>query len=127
MSEYYIIFVFLFVGTLFAGGGIATAFLLAPRGKQTLLKLMPYECGEEAIGDARIQFKVGYYLFALLFLIFDVEALFLFPCVILLSRVANGSIPGISAMLILVEVGIFLVILSLGLFYAWRKGALQWE
>jgi len=80
-------------------------------------KNAPYECGEEQIGPAWINFNVGYYLFALLFLAFDVEAAFLYPWAV----VAREA--GVTG---LIEVAIFVLFLVLGLVYAWRKGALEW-
>lgn len=81
-------------------------------------KTEPYESGMKTIGPTWVQFKVGYYLFAILFLIFDVEVAFLVPW-----AVVFGDIGGIA----FIEILIFLVILGLGLLYAWKKGALKWE
>ena len=78
MSEYIILSIFLFLGAFIAAAATVTGLLLGYRTKNTKNKMAPYECGMETIGNARIQFKVGYYLFALLFLVFDIEALFLF-------------------------------------------------
>ncbi len=91
--------------------------LLAPRSfnKQ---KGEAYECGIPTRGRSWMQFKVGYYLFAILFLMFDVEAVFLFPWAVTVREV------GVMA---LVNVIFFLVILILGLAYAWKKGALEWK
>ena len=77
-----------------------------------------YECGIPTRGQSWMQFKVGYYLFAILFLMFDVETVFLFPWAVVAGQV------GVYA---LVSVGFFLVVLILGLAYAWRKGALEWK
>ncbi|TWO33723.1 NADH-quinone oxidoreductase subunit A [Seonamhaeicola sediminis] len=81
-------------------------------------KREPYESGMKTIGPTWVQFKVGYYLFAILFLIFDVEVAFLVSW-----AVVFGDIGGIA----FIEILIFLVILGLGLLYAWKKGALKWE
>lgn len=111
-------FVLLFVG-LSAGfvlGGLGFSRLLAPHNPGAI-KNSPYECGEQPIGQAWIQFNVGYYLFGLLFLVFDVEAAFLYPW-----AVAFRSM-GITGF---VETLIFLAVLILGLLYAWKKGALEW-
>ena len=77
-----------------------------------------YECGIPTRGRSWMQFKVGYYLFAILFLMFDVEAVFLFPWAVILREV------GVEG---LVTIIFFLFILVLGLVYAWRKGALEWK
>ncbi len=85
--------------------------------RPTPIKLSTYECGLEVIGDLWVQFKVQYYLYALAFVVFDVETVFLYPW-----AVAYNSL-GLFA---LIEMGIFLLILAVGLVYAWRKGALEW-
>lgn len=81
-------------------------------------KREPYECGIETIGPTWVQFKVGYYLFAILFLIFDVEVAFLVPWAVVFKSVGTVA---------LVEILIFLIVLGLGLLYAYKKRALQWE
>lgn len=105
------------VGVVFVLGGFLVSRLLAPRwpspGKDS-----PYECGELPYGSAWTQFNVGYYIFALMFLIFDVEVLFLFPWAVVLKQVG---------VLALVEGGLFLLILIFGLVFAWRKGYLVWQ
>jgi NADH-quinone oxidoreductase subunit A len=80
-------------------------------------KLMPYECGVDPIGDARDRFSVRFYIVAMLFLIFDVETIFLFPWAIIYDRLAVFG---------LVEMLLFIAILVVGYYYAWRKGALEW-
>lgn len=95
---------------------LAAASFLRPR-RPTANKLETYECGLEAIGDIHVQFKVQYYLYALTFVIFDVEVVFLYPW-----AVAFGQL-GLFALL---EMGVFLLILAAGLVYAWKKGALEW-
>src|SRR5215510_3126811 len=77
----------------------------------------PYECGIPTTGPSWIQFNVGYYLFALIFLIFDVELVFLYPWAVVVKKVG---------LLALAEIGVFLFILFLGFLYAHKKGALKW-
>ena len=77
-----------------------------------------YECGIPTRGHSWMQFKVGYYLFAILFLMFDVETVFLFPWAVVLQELGVAG---------LVSVCFFLVVLVLGLAYAWKKGALEWK
>jgi NADH:ubiquinone oxidoreductase subunit 3 (subunit A) len=96
--------------------GILAAMVLAPR-RPGVIKNSTYECGLETVGDAWVQFKVQYYLYALIFVLFDVETVFLYPW-----AVAYQSLP----LLALFEMIIFLLILGIGLVYAWRKGALEW-
>ena len=82
------------------------------------VKLDVYECGVDTIGPTWVQFRVGFYLYALIFVIFDVETVFLYPW-----AVAVGKL-GLFA---LIEMFLFVAILVLGLAYAWRKGALEWK
>ncbi len=81
-------------------------------------KKEPYESGMPTIGKTWIQFKVGYYLFAIIFLLFDVEVVFLMPWAVVFKQVGATA---------LVEAAVFLLILGLGLLYAWKKRALKWE
>jgi NADH:ubiquinone oxidoreductase subunit 3 (subunit A) len=126
MSEYIIIGVFALVGILFAGAAMVFSRIVAPRFPDKGKKLDAYESGEDAIGSARIQFKVGYYLFALVFLVFDVEAIFLFP-VLGVLRSAGGEGSGLTALFVWTELVVFLSVLGFALFYAWRKKVLEWE
>jgi NADH-quinone oxidoreductase subunit A len=81
-------------------------------------KREPYESGIQTFGKTWIQFRVGYYLFAIIFLIFDVEVIFLMPWAVVFKEV--GAVA-------LVEILVFLAILGIGLLYAWKKRALRWE
>ena len=104
-------------GLLLVAAAFIIASLISPRSF-SVKKVEAYECGIPSRGESMIQFKVGYYLFAILFLMFDVEAVFLFPwAVICRSLGPNG----------LTAIAVFMGILVLGLAYAWRKGALKWE
>lgn len=127
MPEYLPFLFFLFLGVLIAGAAIVTALLVGYRSQDSKHKKMAYECGIESFGNARIQFKVGYYLFALLFMVFDIESLFLFPAVKIFRQVVDQTIPGVSPTLILIDLSVFVLVLVAGLAYAWRKGALEWE
>lgn len=91
--------------------------LIAPRSFNPQ-KGEPYECGIPTRGQSWVQFKVGYYLFAILFLMFDIETVFLFPWAVVVNEVGTYA---------LVCVAFFLLVLILGLVYAWRKGALEWK
>ena len=103
-------------GVAFSAGGILVSNILAKSSKNAQ-KGQPYECGVPTLGKSWVQFNVGYYLFALLFLIFDVELVFLYPWAVVVKQV------GWSALL---EIVIFLFILFLGFLYAHKKGALTW-
>jgi NADH:ubiquinone oxidoreductase subunit 3 (subunit A) len=90
---------------------------LAPH-KPNTIKLETYECGMETVGPTWVQFKIQYYIYALVFLIFDIETVFLFPW-----AVAFDAIPLFAVF----EGVLFILILVGGLLYAWRKGALEWS
>lgn len=90
---------------------------IGPRS-YSVLKSEPYECGIPTRGESMIRFQVGYYLFAILFLMFDVETVFLYPWAVICRSLGTMG---------LVSIGVFLFILILGLAYAWRKGALKWQ
>ena len=81
------------------------------------VKLEPYECGIEPLTDARDRYSVRYYLIAMLFVIFDIETVFMFPWAVIMDELALFG---------LIEMLVFLFILVLGYIYAWRKGALEW-
>ena len=108
---------FFLIALFLPGAAIFIAGLLGPR-KSTALKRSIYECGIETVGETRIQFRAQYYIFALVFLVFDIEAVFLFPW-----AVAYGQL-GLYAVL---EGLLFALILFGGLMYAWKKGALEWK
>lgn len=108
---------------LFALAGIVVLALLLIAekiGPKSLnpAKAEPFESGNPPKGDARIRFSVRFYLVAMLFLIFDLEVVFLYPWAILFRRLGLFG---------LVEMGIFLAILVIGFIYVWKKGALEWD
>jgi NADH-quinone oxidoreductase subunit A len=117
-----IIYNYVFVGMLLLGAiGFAIAplvvvALVAPR-KRSLAKSDIYECGVRTTGETWIRFKIQYYIYALMFVVFDIETVFLYPW-----AVSYGGL-GVFA---LIEMVIFLVILAVGLVYAWGKGVLRW-
>ena len=114
--DYFFVPLFVALSAAFVVGGLAFSRLVAPHNPGSI-KNSPYECGEQPIGQAWIQFNVGYYLFGLLFLVFDVEAAFLYPWAVAFKTV------GLTGF---VEALIFLLVLILGLAYAWKKGAMEW-
>ena len=101
----------------FAGGGIAVARFLV-RSSKNPQKGQAYECGVPTEGTPWNQFNVGYYLFALIFLIFDVELIFLYPWAVIFRELGLWG---------LVDMLIFIAVLFLGLIYTWKRGALSWE
>ncbi len=101
---------------------LALANLLGPR-RPSLVKSTPFECGSEPVGSARERFGVKFYVVALLFIVFDIEAIFLYPWAILLlpsDGYAGLGWPGYVSM------GIFVITLIAGLAYVWKKGVLDW-
>ena len=121
-GDYTTVAVFLLAGVLLVGAAVFTARLVAPR-RPSLLKSTPYESGIEPIGGGWNQSHIRYYVFALLFLVFDVDAVFIFPWAVSIDyfkSIGNGA-------LVFFEMVAFVVILFLGLVYAIRKGVLRWE
>src|SRR5579863_901293 len=106
----------IFCGVAFAGGGILLSKAIA-KVSYNAQKGEAYECGVPTLGTTWNQMNVGYYLFALLFLVFDVELVFLYPWAVVAAK---------SGMVALVEIILFLLILFLGFLYAHKKGALKW-
>ena len=125
MIEYVTLGFFVLVGLLFGGGAMIVSRLLAPQFPDQGQKREPYESGEKVFGSARIQFRISYYLFALMYLVFDVEAVFVFPVLSVRKQAGKGQIlPGFFLWL---EVLVFVLILAFVLVYAWRKRVLEWE
>jgi NADH-quinone oxidoreductase subunit A len=115
--DYLIILLFMGMAGALVGGGLLMSRALAPY-RPGGVKNTPYECGEKTVGRSWVHFNVSYYLFALLFLVFDVEAAFLYPVAVVFREV------GVIA---LAEIGVFIGILLLALLYAWKKGVLEWD
>lgn len=111
------ILVFLIAGIVLVAGANFLSNLIAHKSDNPQ-KREPYESGMKTIGPTWVQFKVGYYLFAILFLIFDVEIAFLVPWAVVFQDFGTTA---------LIEILVFLGVLGLGLLYAWKKGALKWE
>ena len=109
------------VALLIAGVGLVAVAFTAARvvatRRQTFEKLTTYECGIDPVGEGWSQSQIRYYIFALLFVMFDVEVVFIFPWAVRLEDLGTFG---------LVEMAIFIVILALGLVYAWRKQVLRW-
>ena len=117
LKDYATILIFLFVSIGLGFGFIVVNFLFSPSNPDPE-KLSAYECGFEAFDDARMKFDVRFYLVAILFIIFDLEVAFLFPWAVSLG---NIGIVGFWSMMF------FLLILTVGFIYEWKKGALDWE
>ena len=117
MGEYGVLGLFLLVALIFPVSALIPAFLLQPR-QPTKEKRIPYECGVDTVGKTYVQYRVGYFLYALVFIVFDVETVFLYPWAVRFGHL------GLFA---LIEMFIFIAILAVGLGYAWKKGALSWK
>ncbi len=116
MVDFLAVLFFLVAAILFVGVTLTVASLVRP-SKFTAEKYIPYECGENPVGSPWVQFNIRFYVFALVFIIFDVEAVFLFPWAVVYQDL------GLFAF---VEGVIFIGILALGLAYLWVKGDLEW-
>lgn len=106
----------LIAGLLLPGVAIFANWILGPR-KPNSIKESTYECGIETVGETWVQLKGQYYIFALIFLVFDIEAVFLFPWAVAYQKLQ---------LYMVFEGLLFILILVAGLIYAWRKGALEW-
>jgi len=117
LQVYFPIFVLILVVTAVAILIIGLSWIFGRR-IPTREKLSTYECGNEPIGDARSRFPIKFYLIAILFIVFDIEVVFLYPWAVVYKKLALFG---------LIEMGVFLLILLAGYFYILKKGALKWE
>jgi NADH-quinone oxidoreductase subunit A len=111
------VFLFMAAGFVFLSIALLLSRLIQPKGKPGTDKYMPYECGEIPEGSAWIRFNIRFYVLALIFIIFDVEIVFLLPWAVVFQRL--GSFAFIEGL-------IFIGILAVGLAYVWKKGDLEW-
>ncbi len=116
VNDWIYIGLFILISLFLPTAAILIAGVLSPR-KPNKIKSTTYECGIETVGDAWVQFKVQYYIYALVFLVFDVETVFLYPWAVAYKQLSLFAV---------IEAVVFLLILTGGLAYAWKKGALQW-
>ena len=117
LSRYFPVLLFVFIAFAFGAGTLLISYFVQPKYPEPE-KLSTYECGSEPFSDARMPFPVRYYIFAMLFVIFDVEVIFLYPWAIVFNKI---GLIGLVEMLIFI--GLFLVAYA----YAWQKGALEWD
>jgi len=116
-SDYIAVLIATILGFLLVGGALIGNLVLSPRQKNAA-KSTTYECGMLTIGRSRAQVHFRYYLYAILFLIFDIEAVFLFPWAVSFVRIGEQAFW---------EMVVFIGILGFGLLYAWKKGVLKWR
>ena len=117
LTKYFPIFLFIFTGLILGILTLLVSYFVQPRYPEPE-KLSTYECGAEPFSDARMPFPVRYYIFAMLFVILDIEVIFLYPWAVVFTKI---GIVGLVEMLIFI--GLFVV----AYVYAWRKGALEWD
>jgi NADH-quinone oxidoreductase subunit A len=117
MKEYVPVLLFLILAIGFAVGTIAASSLIVPR-RSNRVKMSPYECGVDPVGSARERFSVKFYLVAVLFILFDIEAVFLYPWAVAFRQLGLYG---------LIEMGLFIVVLLVGYLYVLKKGALEWN
>ncbi|MDR1738537.1 MAG: NADH-quinone oxidoreductase subunit A [Candidatus Symbiothrix sp.] len=117
MSNSSLFLVVLITAVVMVVAALLIAWLLSPKSSNPL-KGEPYECGIPTRGSSWTQFKVGYYLYAILYLVFDVETVLLFPWASVMRQLGMQG---------LICIAVFFCILTFGLVYAWKKGALQWK
>ena len=120
-KEFLSVGIFLAIGVVFVVITLIASWAIRPT-KPNDVKGEPYECGEEVKLPAWVRFRVGYYLYALIFLVFDVEVAFVYPWAAVLRSLTKPA-----AIVAIVDMFIFIAILAVGLAYAWRKGVLEWK
>jgi NADH-quinone oxidoreductase subunit A len=124
MESYFPLLVYIVVLVGFVLTNLVLAHVAGPR-KRTLVKQMPYESGMDPVGDARQPFDVKFYLVAILFLVFDVELLFLFPWAV--SAYVDAGIPTAIRGTVFAVMLVFMATLGIAYIYAWRKGVFRWR
>ena len=116
-QDYLPIIIYTALAVVLIGLPLALQYILSPRQNKSGDKLIPYECGEIPEGSAWVQFNIRFYVIALIFLIFDVEIVFLFPWAVVYQQLG---------LLAFIEAFIFVLILIVGFVYVWAKGDLEW-
>ncbi len=117
LSRYFVVLVYIGIALAFGVVTLVISYLVQPKYPEAE-KLSAYECGSEPISDARMPFPVRYYIFAMLFVIFDIEVIFLYPWAVVFSDIG---------LIGLVEMMIFIGLFVVAYVYAWAKGALEWD
>ncbi len=124
LSTYYPIFAYLVLLLITAASILVMAHTIGP-WKKTAVKQMPYESGMDPIGDARQRFDVRFYLVAIMFLVFDVELLFLYPWAVVAYR--DGGLPDVLRGPVFWCVLVFILLLLVAYVYDWKKGVFRWR
>jgi NADH:ubiquinone oxidoreductase subunit 3 (subunit A) len=127
LAHYYPIIIYGILVVGFVATSLVLSYFIGPR-KSTAVKLMPYESGMDPIGDARQQYDVKFYLVAIMFLVFDVELLFLYPWAVIAYREgADRAWREEFGTLVFASVLVFIVLLAVSYVYDWRKGVFKWR
>jgi NADH-quinone oxidoreductase subunit A len=122
ISDYIPLMIILIVAVGLASVLVGLSWVLGPK-KPSAAKLAPYECGVTPVGSARERFPVKFYLIAMLFIVFDIETVFLYPWAVTFTRWNSHALQVFS----LLEMVVFIIILFVGYIYVWQKGAFEWE
>lgn len=122
LADYIPLLVLLVIAVIVAATLVVLSWILGPK-KPSAAKLAPYECGVTPVGSARERFPVKFYLIAMLFIVFDIETVFLYPWAVTFTKWNSHALQLFS----LFEMIVFIVILFVGYVYVWRKGAFEWE
>jgi NADH-quinone oxidoreductase subunit A len=117
LESYLPILVLILCAMALAMGATVFSYFIGEK-KPTAIKLAPYECGMPLIGTARQRFPAKFYIIAMLFILFDIEAVFLYPWAVVFKKLGMFGF---------IEMGVFIAILLVGYVYVWKKGALEWE
>jgi NADH-quinone oxidoreductase subunit A len=126
-AEHFPLLIVFVVAVALASVLLALSSFLGPR-RPSAIKSEPFECGNPSSGPARERFNVKFYLVSILFLVFDIEAVFIYPWAVLFNDAVKGRTSGaLTPSFVLVEMVVFVAIVLVGLTYAWRKGALEWD
>src|SRR5579871_1867570 len=127
LTTYYPLFMYLLACIVIPIGAVIGSHLFGPH-KNTAVKLMPYESGMDPIGEAQHRFDIKFYMIAILFLVFDVELLFLYPWAVI--AYGEGSDPAWKiafGSIVFVEILVFIATLAVAYVYAWRRGVFEWR
>ena len=122
IGDYIPLMIILIVAVGLASVLVGLSWILGPK-KPSAAKLAPYECGVTPVGSARERFPVKFYLIAMLFIVFDIETVFLYPWAVTFTRWNSHALQVFSLM----EMVVFIIILFVGYIYVWQKGAFEWE
>lgn len=122
LGAYLPILLLVVVAICFGLGSILISAVVGQK-KPSKVKLAPYECGCEPVGSARERFSIKFYLIAMLFILFDIESVFLYPWAVVFNKFIKAGFGSF----IFAEMMVFIVILFVGYIYVWKKGALEWE